>query len=60
MPEKLSAFARRFKEPSSWAGLAVLATVLGAPVGAAEVVIQAGAGICALLAFFLPERKSDQ
>ncbi len=59
MPKQLSAIARRFKEPSSWAGLAVLATVLGAPAGAAEVVIQAGAGIFALLAFFLPEKEAQ-
>lgn len=51
----------RFKEPSSWAGIAVLINVLGGfvglPMGSAEVIIQAGSGIAAAAAFFLKEKK---
>lgn len=51
---------QRFKEPSSWAGIAVLINVLGGlvglPPGAADVIVQAGSGIAAALAFFMAER----
>lgn len=51
--------ANRFKEPSSWAGLSGIAAMLG--VSAPSPVIQSisfvGAGICGLIAFFVPESK---
>lgn len=51
----------RFKEPSSWAGIAILINVfgsmLGLPIGSADVIIQAGAGVAAAAAFFLTEKK---
>lgn len=57
----MSALVNRFKEPSSWAGIAVLINVfgsmLGLPVGSAEVIVQAGAGVAAAAAFFLKEKK---
>lgn len=59
MRDQVVKLAKRFKEPSSWAGLAVLAGLFGVQVGAAEAVIQAGAAICAAVAFFLPEGKEQ-
>jgi uncharacterized membrane protein len=50
----------RFKEPSSWAGIAVLISVagnlIGIPAGASELIVNAGASICALAAFFMTEK----
>lgn len=60
MESTISKLANRFKEPSSWAGLAALAALLGVNVDAG--VIQdiglIGAGVAGLVAFFLPEKKS--
>ena len=54
-------FVQRFKEPSSWAGIAVLFNIfgpmIGLPVGSADVIVQAGAGLAAAAAFFLAEKK---
>ena len=54
-------FVQRFKEPSSWAGIAVLfnifGPIIGLPVGSADVIVQAGAGLAAAVAFFLAEKK---
>lgn len=56
-------FVERFKEPSSWAGIAVLINVFGSfvglPPGSAEVIINAGAGVAAAAAFFLKENKEQ-
>lgn len=49
----------RFKEPSSWAGLSILAGLFGVNI-APEVlqgVIQIGAGVAAVGAVLLPESK---
>ena len=57
----MKAIFERFKEPSSWAGIAVLLNVfcaaIGLPVGASDVIVQAGTGIAAAAAFFLAEKK---
>lgn len=45
---------KRLKEPSTWAGLGILAAMFGANV-APEQVNQIGGGVMALLAIFLPE-----
>lgn len=54
---------QRLKEPSSWAGIAVLINVLGGmiglPLGSADVIVQAGSGVAAALAFFMAEKKGD-
>jgi len=54
-------FVQRFKEPSSWAGIAVLFNIfgpmIGLPTGSADVIVQAGAGLAAAAAFFLAEKK---
>ena len=50
----------RFKEPSSWAGIAVLISVagnlVGIPAGAGELIVNAGSSVCALAAFFMTEK----
>lgn len=48
----------RLAEPSSWAGLAALAS-LAIPPEAAQGVGQIVAGVFALLAVFLPERPAQ-
>lgn len=56
--EKLSQLAERFKEPSSWAGLAGLASILGVNLdpGLSHSIALVGAGIAGLIAFFVPEK----
>lgn len=53
---KLTAIANRFKEPSTYAGLAALASVFGAPAGLLDSVGQLVVGLVGLLAVVLPER----
>ncbi len=51
--------AERFKEPSTWAGLSVLAGLFGVQV-APEVlqgIIQIGSGAAAVASILLPENK---
>lgn len=54
-------FAERFKEPSSWAGIAVLlslaAPYIGLGVEAVNAIIQAGAAICGAAAVVMKERQ---
>jgi hypothetical protein len=47
----------RFKEPSSWAGLAGMALAAGVSAPAFAAVSLIGAGICGALAVILPENK---
>ena len=54
--KKVGAFVlSRAKEPSTWRGLAMLATMLGAPVGAVEPITQIGLSIVGILGL-LPDR----
>lgn len=53
--DKLSTLASRLREPSSMAGLAVLAALFGVPAGVPELVAQVVAGAAGLAAMFLPE-----
>lgn len=53
----MKAIVQRFKEPSSWAGLAVLWGVFGAQYIPFEIVAQLGAAVCAAAAFFMSEKK---
>lgn len=48
----------RFKEPSTWAGLGVLLSVVGLPRTTADAIVTAVAGIAGLVAIFVGERKS--
>lgn len=56
----MKAFLQRMKEPSSWAGIAVLINVLapaiGIPPGLGELVANAGAAVAALAAVMLAEK----
>lgn len=54
----MKAFINRFKEPSSWAGIAVLATMFGVPSGTAEAVVQAAVAVCAAVAILAPEKAT--
>lgn len=47
--------ARRLREPSTMAGIAILASIAGAPPGSGEVVAQVVAGVAGLLAVLIPE-----
>ncbi len=55
----LRVLASRFKEPSSWAGLAGILALVGLSVDGAivEAVTYIGAGLAGLVAVFLPEAK---
>lgn len=55
--EAVKALAARFKEPSSWASLAMGASMLGMNVnpGVLQGITYIGAGVCAILAIVLPE-----
>lgn len=55
--EKMKAILNRLREPSSLAGLAVLAMMFGVPAGVADVVVQAVGGVAAAAAVLLPDRK---
>lgn len=49
----------RLREPSSWAGLGALALAAGANGEQVQAVSQIGAGIFALLAIGIGERRAD-
>lgn len=51
----------RFREPSSWAGLSVMLALAGVhlPDGGEEAIAQLLAGLTAVAAVFVPERKRD-
>lgn len=48
---------KRIKEPSTWAGLAVLTSFFGVPPGTLEAVQSVVVGIGGLVAIFAPETK---
>ena len=47
----------RLKEPSTWAGIAVLTSFFGVPVGTMELVQQVIVGVAGLVAIFATEQK---
>lgn len=49
------AIINRLKEPSTWAGLAVLGTVFGLPPGTVDAVGMVVGGLASLVAIFAPE-----
>jgi hypothetical protein len=57
MKPNLHQLAERFKEPSSWAGIAGIAAVVGFTMdaGLMQSAIYIAAGIAGLVAFFTPE-----
>lgn len=54
--------AQRFKEPSSWAGIALLINTIGPmvglPPGVGEIVTTVGTALAAAVAFFLKEKSA--
>ncbi|MBB5190710.1 hypothetical protein HNQ50_001432 [Silvimonas terrae] len=57
MSSKIEALLRRFKEPSTWAGIAALGALAGVNPAALTQIGTAGPAVAALLAIFLPEAK---
>lgn len=49
------AILNRIKEPSTWAGLSVLAALVGVPPGTFELLSQVVMGVAGLAAIALPE-----
>jgi hypothetical protein len=56
----IARLANRFKEPSSWGGMAGLLVLLGMKLdpGLVQSIATAGASIAGIVAFFLPEKKA--
>lgn len=48
----------RAKEPSTWAGLSVLAALFGVPLEHYQAVATAIAGVAGAVAVFMPEKKA--
>lgn len=46
----------RLREPSTWAGLSVIATMLGAPPGSVDLVHQIVVGVTGLASILLTEQ----
>lgn len=49
----------RMKEPSTWAGLSMLAAAFGLPVAVIPVIAKVGTAVGAVLAVALPENKAQ-
>lgn len=45
----------RLREPSTWAGLSMLAALFGVPPGTVDLIAQVVGGVAALAAMALPE-----
>lgn len=50
-------WSHRLREPSTMAGLGVLAQLAGVPAGLSETVVQTLTGVAAIAAVLLPEHK---
>jgi hypothetical protein len=59
-PTMFKSLVERFKEPSSWAGIAVLWAVFGGRLGIPfELVQEVGVALASLLAFILAEKPKE-
>ena len=58
MNPALRAIVNRFKEPSSWAGFASFAMLVGVTQPLYAAIALTGSGVCALAAFLLPEKTA--
>lgn len=56
----LNVIVNRFREPSTYAGLAALASVFGAPAGLLDSVGQLIVGAAGLLAVLMPEKGASK
>lgn len=52
-------FFARLREPSTWAGIAALATIAGVPVTTMGLVQQAVVGVAGLVAVLVPEKAAQ-
>lgn len=57
MNPKFAAFLARLREPSTMAGLSVLAMLFGVPPGTIEIATQVVIGVAGVAAVVLPESK---
>jgi hypothetical protein len=51
------ALLNRLREPSTWAGISILATMVGIPSGAMDLVAQVVGGLAGLAAICIPEKS---
>jgi hypothetical protein len=51
-------YLNRFKQPSTWAGLGIIAALLGVPPGTFELITQIGLGLAGLAAVVLEEKNA--
>lgn len=56
---KIMYLVNRLREPSTMAGLSVLAVLFGAPTGTVDIVVQAVASVAAAAAVFMPDQKAE-
>lgn len=59
MKGKIMYFVKRLKEPSTLAGLGVLAVLFGVPPGTVDVLVQAGAAVLGAAAVLIPESTGE-
>jgi hypothetical protein len=60
MNPAIRAIVNRFKEPSSWAGFASFAALVGITQPVYAAITLAVSGACAMAAVFLPENKEPK
>jgi hypothetical protein len=53
--DKLAPIVNRLKEPSTWAGISIFATMFGVPPGTFDLIHMVIAGVAGLAAMALPE-----
>ena len=53
----MTSIFNRFREPSTWAGFGVIASIVGVPPGTFQLVQQIAMGIAGLVAVIKPESK---
>jgi len=49
----------RLREPSTWAGVSIIAAMFGVPPGTVDLIGQVVAGVAGLAAIVLPEVKAE-
>lgn len=54
----MQSILNRFREPSTWAGIAALATIFGAPANTVQLVQQVVVGVAGLVAIVAPEASA--
>jgi hypothetical protein len=54
----MNAIFSRLREPSTWAGFGVLASIVGVPVTTFQLVQQVAMGIVGMIAVFAPEKAA--